>query len=133
MPSDAQYRQLLAFRTTLRRFDMWSRQAAAEHGLSHVQHQLLLAVRGSASEGGPTVGEVAESLLVKSHTAGELADRLRVLGYVERVRDTEDHRRVRLRLTDAGDDVLRRLTAVHLEELRRLRPLLGGAEAHVVE
>jgi DNA-binding MarR family transcriptional regulator len=133
MPTDAQYRQLLAFRTSLRRFDQWSREAAAEHGLSHAQHQLLLAVRGSAGEGGPTVGEVAAALLVKPHTAGELADRLRVLGYVERVRDVADHRRVRLRLTPAGEDLLRRLTAVHLEELRRLRPLLGGLDDGVVE
>lgn len=133
MPTDAQYRQLLAFRTTLRRFDKWSREAAAEHGLSHVQHQLMLAVRGSASPAGPTVGEVADALLVKPHTAGELADRLRALGFVERVRDTEDHRRVHLRLTEAGEDVLRRLTAVHLEELGRLRPLLGAVAEDVVE
>jgi DNA-binding MarR family transcriptional regulator len=133
MPSDAQYRQLLAFRTMLRRFDMWSRQAAAQHGLSHVQHQLLLAVRGSANECGPTVGDVADALLVKPHTAGELADRLSALGLLDRVRDVEDHRRVRLRLTGAGDDLLHQLTAVHLEELRRLRPVLGGLHADVVE
>lgn len=133
MPTDAQYRQLLAFRTTLRRFDLWSRQAAAEHGLSHNQHQLLLAVRGSGGADGPTVGEVAESLLVKAHTAGELADRLAALGFLERVRDAEDHRRVRLRLTEAGDDLLHQLTAVHLEELSRLRPVLGGLDADMVE
>lgn len=132
MPTDAQYRQLLAFRTTLRRFERWSRRAAAEHGISHVQHQLLLAVRGSASPGGPTIGEVAEALLVKPHTAGELADRLQDLGYVVRARDAVDHRRVRLRLTDEGNEILRRLTAVHLEELRRLRPLLAGLDENAV-
>jgi DNA-binding MarR family transcriptional regulator len=125
MPTDGQYRQLLEFRVRLRRFDRWSRDAAAEHGLTHAQHQLLLAVRGSATAGGPSIGEVADALLVKPHTAGELVDRLARQGYVERVRDTEDHRRVRLRLTTAGDRVLRELTAVHLEELRRLGPLLG--------
>ncbi|WP_151082961.1 MarR family winged helix-turn-helix transcriptional regulator [Nocardioides cynanchi] len=126
MPTDAQYRQLLAFRTTLRHFEKWSAEAAAAHGVSHIQHQFLLAVRGSASVGGPTIGEVAEALLVKPHTAGELADRLSELGYVVRMRDDLDHRRVRLRLTGEGNDLLRSLTAVHLEELRRLRPLLGG-------
>jgi DNA-binding MarR family transcriptional regulator len=125
MPTDGQYRQLLAFRTRLRKFDKWSRDAAAEHGLTHTQHQLLLAVRGSATPGGPPIGEVAEALLVRPHTAGELVDRMASGGLVERVQDESDHRRVRLRLTSRGDRVLRELTAVHLEELKRLRPLLG--------
>jgi DNA-binding MarR family transcriptional regulator len=126
MPTDGQYSQLLAFRTTLRRFDHWSREAAAEHGLTHAQHQLLLAVRGSATPGGPPIGEVAEALLVRPHTAGELVDRLAAAGFVERAQDEADHRKVRLRLTSEGDRVLRELTAVHLAELKRLRPLLGN-------
>jgi DNA-binding MarR family transcriptional regulator len=125
MPTDRQYRQLLAFRTRLRQFDQWSRAAAADHGLTHAQHQLLLAVRGSATPGGPPIGEVAEALLVRPHTAGELVDRLASRGFVVRVPDEDDHRRVRLRLTPSGEQVLHELTDVHLEELRRLRPMLG--------
>jgi DNA-binding MarR family transcriptional regulator len=125
MPTDEQYRQLLAFRTQLRRFDQWSRVAASEHGLTHAQHQLLLAIRGSATPDGPPIGEVAEALLVKPHTAGELVDRMAGGGFVERVPDQADHRRVRLRLTAEGERVLHELTAVHLDELKRLRPLLG--------
>jgi DNA-binding MarR family transcriptional regulator len=125
MPSDEQYRQLLAFRTQLRRFDHWSREAASEHGVTHAQHQFLLAIRGSASAGGPPIGEVAEALLVRPHTAGELVDRLASGGFVERVQDDADHRRVRLRLTAEGERVLRDLTSVHLDELRRLGPVLG--------
>jgi DNA-binding MarR family transcriptional regulator len=125
MPTDGQYQQLLAFRTRLRRFDQWSRAAAAEHGLTHAQHQLLLAVRGSGMAGGPTIGAVADALLVKPHTAGELVDRMVARGLVERVPDETDHRKVRLRLSAAGEEVLHELTAVHLEELRQLGPLLG--------
>jgi len=125
MPTNGQYRQLLEVRTQLRRFDQWSRAAAAEHGLTHAQHQLLLAVRGSATVGGPPIGEVAEALLVRPHTAGELVDRMAAAGFVERVQDETDHRKVRLRLTSDGERVLRQLTAVHLAELKRLRPLLG--------
>jgi DNA-binding MarR family transcriptional regulator len=124
MPTDRQYQQLLEFRTRLRHFERWSRDAAAEHGLTHVQHQLLLAVRGASAPEGPSISDVADSLLVKPHTVGELVDRM--TGLVERVADQVDHRKVRLRLTESGDRVLRELTAVHLEELRRLRPLLGG-------
>lgn len=125
MPTDDEYQRLLAFRTRLRTFDRWSRAAAAEHGLTHSQHQLLLAVRGHPGPHGPTIGDVAASLLVKHHTASELVDRTRALGLLERTRDPDDHRRVRLALTRRGHELLGELTAVHLEELRRLAPLLG--------
>jgi DNA-binding MarR family transcriptional regulator len=125
VPTDDEYQRLLAFRNRLRRFDHWSSQAAAAHGLTHAQHQLLLAVRGHPGPDAPTIGDVADALLVKRHTASELVDRTVALGLLERVRDDADHRRVLLRLTDAGGDVLRQLTDVHLDELRRLAPLLG--------
>lgn len=125
VPTDAEYRQLLAFRTALRQFDQWSRQAAEEHGVTHAQHQLLLAVRGSESAGGPTVGEVAEALLIRHHTATELVDRVQQLELVERLRDPDDARRVHLRLTERGRSLLSDLTEVHVEELRRLGPLLA--------
>ena len=124
VPTDEQYQRLLAFRTALRHFDQWSRQAAEDHGLTHAQHQFLLAIRGSASDRGPSVGEVAEALLVRHHTASELVDRTHQLGLLERCRSAQDGRRVQLRLTPQGRQVLEALTAVHLEELRRLGRLL---------
>jgi len=123
--TDAQYQRLLSFRTALRRFDQWSREAAEAHGLTHGQHQLMLAIRGSGTAGGPTVGEIADALLVKPHTATELIDRAQELDLVTRARDPEDSRRVRLQLTDHGATVLGELTEVHVEELRRLGPLLS--------
>ncbi|MGH3443981.1 MAG: MarR family winged helix-turn-helix transcriptional regulator [Nocardioidaceae bacterium] len=125
MPNDKDYERLLAFRTRLRRFDQWSRDAAAEHGLTHAQHQLLLAIRGHRDPAGPTVGDLAGALYVKHHTVSELVDRTQSLGLVLRVRDEEDNRRVHLRLSAEGQAVLQRLTAVHLDELRRVAPLLG--------
>jgi DNA-binding MarR family transcriptional regulator len=117
----AQYRQLLEFRTALRQFLHWSEeQARAEH-LTPAQHQLLLAIRGDGGE--PTVGEVAERLLLRHHSAVGLVDRAAEAGLVQRVRDTSDHRVVRLRLTRVGAAKLARLSARHFEELRRLRNL----------
>lgn len=125
VPTDEQYQRLLTFRTRLREFDRWSRAAARERGLTHSQHQLLLAIRGGADPAGPTVGEVAAHLLIKHHTATELVDRVHDLGLVDRVTDPDDHRRVRLRLTDRGHAVLTELTEVHLDELRHLSTWLG--------
>ena len=126
MVTDQQYQRLLAFRNAWRRFDHWSREAAKAHGLTHAQHQLLLAIRGSGTPGGPTIGEVAEALLVRHHTATELVDRTSDLGLVARVRDPDDSRRVRLALTELGVTRLAELTAVHVEELRRLAPVLDA-------
>jgi DNA-binding MarR family transcriptional regulator len=124
-PSDEEYERLLAFRTRLRLFELCSRAAAEAQGLTHTQHQLLLAVRGHSADGGPTVGDVAGSLHVKHHTASELAARVEGMGLLERVRGDGDRRAVRLRLTKQGHQILNELTAHHLEELRRLAPLLG--------
>ena len=124
MPTDAQYQRLLRFRTALRRFDQWSREAAESHGLTHAQHQLLLAIRGFDGPDGPTIGDVADALLIKHHTASGLIDRAQEVGLVERRKDTQDSRRVRLELTKQGDKILRRLTDVHVSELRELAPLL---------
>lgn len=121
--TDAQYQRLLAFRSALRRFDHWSQEQARKHGLTHTQHQLLLAVRGSTTPDGPTIGEIAEALLVRHHTATELVGRTEALGLVIRSRDRQDPRRVHLGLTALGVERLAELTAVHVEELRRLAPV----------
>ncbi|CAN5137545.1 hypothetical protein BH20ACT9_BH20ACT9_06420 [soil metagenome] len=121
---DAQYATLLSFRRALRRFERRSERRAAEAGLTAAQHQLLLAVRGLADPRGPTVGDVADALFVRHHSAVELIDRAATAGLVERRRDADDGRVVRLALTAQGRDRLAALTAVHVEELRRLAPLL---------
>jgi DNA-binding MarR family transcriptional regulator len=130
----ADYRRLLEFRTGLRRFLHWSEEQARAVGVSPAQHQLILAVRGHADERGPTIGEVADYLLLRHHSAVELVDRAEDAGLVRRGHDQDDHRIVRLRLTARGADKLRQLTAVMLEELERLsphlRPLWAGLDSH---
>ena len=119
--SDRDYQHLLRFRTELRQFLHWSEERARAEGLTAAQHQLLLAVRGSTTEGGATVGEVADALLLRHHTASELVDRAVVAGLLRRERDHEDQRVVRLRITRAGAGKLARLSRQHLAELARLR------------
>jgi DNA-binding MarR family transcriptional regulator len=117
---DADYEDLLALRTGLRRFLRWSEQQAEEAGLTPAQHQLLLAIRGHSDRRGPTIGEVADYLLLRHHSAVGLIDRADAAGLVERVRDAKDHRLVRLQLTATGTERLEALSAQHLEELQRL-------------
>jgi DNA-binding MarR family transcriptional regulator len=123
----ADYEDLLALRTGLRRFLRWSEQQAEEAGLTPAQHQLLLAVRGHPDHRGPTVGEVADYLLLRHHSAVGLVDRAVAAKLVKRVRDPHDRRVVRLQLTAAGGKRLEALSEAHLEELGRLGRTLPNA------
>ena len=118
--TDADYEDLLTLRTGLRRFLRWSEQQAEEAGLTPAQHHLLLAIRGHSDPRGPTIGEVADHLLLRHHSAVGLIDRADAAGLAERVRDPDDHRIVRLQLTTNGTKRLEALSAQHLEELQRL-------------
>lgn len=124
--SDRDFARLLAFRTALRRFQRWSADRAEAAGLTPAQHQLLLAVRGHGDACGPTMRELADYLLVRHHSAVELVDRTAQAGLVERARADADQRVVRVLLTDAGAAKLRELSGQHLEELRRLGPVLDA-------
>lgn len=117
---DAAYARLLALRTGLRHFERWSARQARAAGLTPTHHQLLLAIRGHQGPDGPTIGEVADYLLLRHHSAVGLVDRAEVAGLVRRSRSADDHRVVRLHLTEEGAARLEALSALHLEELDRL-------------
>ena len=119
---DADYRRLLQFRISLRRFLHWSEEQAEKAGLTPAQHQLLLAVRGHDGDQGPTIGDVAGYLMLRHHSAVGLVDRAVKAGMIERHEDPGDRRVVRLRLTPLGLGTLQRLSALHLEEIQRLTP-----------
>src|SRR5581483_11396030 len=106
---DADYARLLSVRTALRNFEHWSAEQAAAHGVTANQHQLLLAVRGHREPNGPTISQVADYLLIRHHSAVELADRCERAGLIHRLRDSDDHRVVRLRLADEGSRILEAL------------------------
>jgi DNA-binding MarR family transcriptional regulator len=117
---DADYEDLLTLRTGLRRLMRWSEQQAEAAGLTPAQHQLLLTIRGHPDRRGPTVGEVADYLLLRHHSAVGLVDRAVAAGLVKRIREPQDHRVVRLQLTAAANKRLEALSELHLEELERL-------------
>ncbi len=127
-----EYRDLLALRTGLRRFLRWSEEQAHAAGLTPSHHQLLLAVRGHDDPRGPTIGDIAGYLLLRHHSAVELAQRAEGLGLIQRVPDPDDRRVVRLVLTDKGSNALEQLAALHVQELARLaddlRPVWEGLE-----
>lgn len=123
--SPADFENLLAFRTGLRRFLHWSQTQARAVGLTPAQHQLLVAIKGHPGGQHPTISELAGYLLLRHHSVVELVDRAEGAGLVERQGDSEDGRLTRVRLTRDGQSRLSRLTPAHLDELRNLAPVLN--------
>jgi len=123
--SKGDYEALAEFRLGLRRFLDFSEKAAEEHGLTPRQHQALLSIRGHPGKDRITVGELAAHLLIRHHSAVELSGRLEILGLIERLSDPADKRRILLSLTPAAEEILTRMSAIHLAELRRIGPHLA--------
>ncbi|MEO6753630.1 MAG: helix-turn-helix domain-containing protein, partial [Chthoniobacteraceae bacterium] len=74
--SKSQYEVLAAFRFALRRFLRFSEDAATAAGITPQQHQALLAIKGFPARDRVTVGELAERLQIRHHSAVGLIDRL---------------------------------------------------------
>lgn len=119
------YQLLAQFRYVLAHFLAFSADAAREAGLAPRQHQALLAIKGFPGGKQVSVGDLAERLSIRHHSAVGLVDRLVGRGYLLRRVDPQDKRRAFLSLTAAADKVLAALSEAHRRELRRIAPLLG--------
>src|SRR5215467_12307642 len=97
--SKSQYENLAAFRYALRQLLHFSEAAAHGAGITPQQHQALLAIKGFPGRDTVTVGELAERLQLRHHSAVELLDRLVDLKLVARSPSTTDRRRVHVQVT----------------------------------
>lgn len=94
-------------------------------GLTHVQHQLLVAIKGHPGDTPPSIAELAGYLLLRHHSTVELVNRAEAAGFVRRSPDANDARVVRVDLTRKGDRLVTELTEAHLAELRKLAAALN--------
>lgn len=128
----ADYASLAALRYQIRRFLHFSEQVSRMAGLEPCQHQLMLALKGLPRKVRPRIGELAERLQIRHHSAVELVNRLSARGYVRRQRGGEDGREVLLSLTPKGEKILRELSLHHRTELRTRGPALIAALRRVI-
>ena len=126
------YAALAALRYEIRRFLHFSEEAARSAGIEPQQHQLLLALKGLPPGKRPTITTLAERMQLQHHSAVELINRLARRGFVRRYRSRADKRQVYVRLTKMGDDVLRRLSLHHLQEIKTTGPTLARALSDVI-
>jgi len=120
----SEYHKLEEFRFQIRRFLSFSEAAARDSGLEPQQHQALLALKGMPQDCVPTIGHLADRLLLKHHSAVGLVDRLQTLGLLTREPSPDDARQVLLRLTAKGERILHRLSLTHHKELEETGPKL---------
>lgn len=126
------YASLARFRFILRGFLAFSAGQARSAGLEPQQHQLLLSLSGLPPHVQPTIGALADELLIRHHSAVELVSRMEVKGLVRRDRAESDRRVVLVRATSRGKKVLRQLAVSHRDELRRTGPALVAALEQVL-
>lgn len=114
------FEALSEFRYQLRRFLRFSEDAAQREGLTPLQYQLLLHVKGYPGRDWATVSELAERLQAQHHGVVALVSRCEAAGLVTRAHATEDRRQVQVRLTELGEQCLRRLADLHHAERESL-------------
>lgn len=121
----SEYVHLAAFRYALRRFLRFSEDAVRPLGIEPQQHQALLAVEGFPGRERITLGELAEQLQIRPHSAVGLVNRMVDQKLMTRKVGALDRRQVHVSLTAHGKDILEKLSGLHREELRRLGPHLN--------
>ncbi len=88
------------------------------------QFNALLVLR---KHGDMTIGELGEAMYLACSTATDLIDRMERNGLVERVRDTNDRRVIRIHVLDKGEEVLRH---VMIARKNYLQEVLEHASNH---
>ena len=116
------YLGLAGLRYAMRRFLAASEAISRNGGVTAQQYQALLAI-GCGPEA-LTMKDLAEQLLLQSHAAVQMVNRLEKAGLVTRSPSLSDGRSVLLKLAPEGEALLDRLADQHLAEMLKQEPQL---------
>jgi DNA-binding MarR family transcriptional regulator len=116
--SAIEYQAMAELRYRVRLFLREGDAAARSAGLEPQQYLLLLAIRGLPADSAAKIQQLADSLLIKHHSAVELVDRLEKRGLVRRTRSRDDRRQVLVSLLPKGQRVLERVVQQRINEVR---------------
>ncbi|PZR46389.1 MarR family winged helix-turn-helix transcriptional regulator [Paraburkholderia fungorum] len=105
------------FRYQLRCFLRFSEEVTHAAGVTPLQYQLMLQVKGFPGRSWATVGELAERLQAAPNGTAALVSRCESAGLVIRKPGEEDRRQVRVHLTAKGERCLLKLAALHKPEI----------------
>lgn len=90
-----------------------------ELGLTYTQYVTIIALW---EEDGLTVSGLGEKLFLESNTLTPILKKLEAMGYVERLRATEDERVVRVHLTKSGRRLREKALSINLDDAVGLTP-----------
>jgi DNA-binding MarR family transcriptional regulator len=112
----AEFEALAQFRYQLRRFLRFSEEATRRRGITPLQYQLMLQIKGFPGREWATVVELAERLQAKHHGVVALISRCEKAGLVVRNVSRADMRLVEVQLTGKGERCLEQLARLHRAE-----------------
>jgi len=112
-PDKQDLEAMSSFRHELRKFLRTSEEIANAAGITTLQYQLLLHVRGFPGRTWASVGELAERLQAAPNGTAALVSRCETAGLVERRASDADRRLVQVHLTRKGERCLLDLAAQH--------------------
>jgi DNA-binding MarR family transcriptional regulator len=99
-----------------------------EHGLEPGWHDVLATLRRTGPPYQLRPSDFTGSLMLTSSGTTKRLDRLERAGLIERAPDPDDRRGVIITLTDAGHDLIDRVTEAHLANEARLLEGLSAVE-----
>lgn len=121
----AEIQALAEFRYQLRRFLRFSEVLVRDYGITALQYQLMLQLKGFPDRQWANVGELAERLQSHHHGVVSLVSRCEKLGLVERRTGRDDARNVEIHLTPKGDELIVHLSRLHRDELLARRDVFA--------
>lgn len=99
-----------------------------EYGLSDAQFNLLMMLKHQGAGEGLTQSQLGEMMLVNRANVTGLVDRMEKAGLVQREGDPTDRRANRVRLTDAGRELVNRVDPIYGQEMARVMSALNKIE-----
>ncbi|MEI5907714.1 MarR family transcriptional regulator [Bacillus spongiae] len=85
-----------------------------------ITHQSIRILQVIQKEGEVGIKEIAEAIQVSHNTASEHIKRLLKKNYLFKIRSSKDERKVILRLSDLGNEVLHRHSSLDEEKLKQV-------------
>ena len=105
-------------------------QVAREHGFSVSEWRVMASLAGGTPV---SIGQLAQVAVMKQPTVTRMLDRMALNGHVERLPHDSDRRITLVRITDAGERMVRHLTELAREHERRVLEPFGMESAEALK
>lgn len=101
------------------------RDILVDFGITNPQFGALLALRDNSNM---TMGELCDKLFLACSTATDLVDRMEKNGFLERKRDSQDRRVIRLSISERGQQVISEVIAARRRYVSSILEKLSDEE-----